>query len=115
MTRDCRNHHHACDCREARFMRIIAERDALKEEVMELRNSREKTPMDKAIAEYCALVKQHLEEHQRILDRDMKELEAMEKCEKMKVELKDIHILGIPITAVEGLGDNVLIIKEPMK
>lgn len=89
MTRDCRNHHHACDCREARFMKIIAERDALKEEVMELRNSREKTPMDKAIAEYCALVKQHLEEHRQTFEKEMKELEAMEMLERTKLGIPD--------------------------
>jgi hypothetical protein len=29
MTRPCVTHHHACDCREAEFAAVVAERDAL--------------------------------------------------------------------------------------
>jgi chromosome segregation ATPase len=36
MTRECTVHHHACDCREAKFAEIEGERDALKIEVDEV-------------------------------------------------------------------------------
>lgn len=102
MSRECRNHHHACDCREEHFMKILKERDALREEVTVLRKTKEKTSTNELVAQYCELVKMHLEEHRRVL-------------EKMEQELKEVTVLGIPVTPVEGLGDNVLLVKEPEK
>jgi hypothetical protein len=67
-------------------MQILRERDSLRKEVELLRNAREKTPIDKVVAQYCDLVKLHLEEHKRILQRDMDELARMEaEYDAMKI------------------------------
>lgn len=102
MSRECRNHHHACDCREEHFMKILKERDALREEVTVLRKTKEKTATNELLANYCALLQEHLEEH-------MKELE------RMKDEFEAVKVLGIPVTIVEDLGDNVLLVVDTSK